>query len=118
MSFVIHCTDGQHISEQEFMSEDEGPLWLAEVKEIKDMITNINNMGEAQDRPVLCGSWLKMASKFQEKWCRGGDRQIPLNVKCAVWSVQEGIGVQRSTWSENNGMEAMMEAVMTANTTN
>ena len=111
---VCH-TDGQHVARQEFDNDKDRPRWPEEVMQIKHTIENINVEHDVDDRPPLCGSWLKMVDQFRDRWCPvGEDGKAPLDVKCVVWSAQDGLGVERTQWHNNDGWFSLLMLALVA----
>ena len=75
-----------------FNNREAGREWLAQVEEIKLHIRVINESGSREEDYQ---AWLGRVMEFRQRW---GDPLVPFDVKEAVHSVQDGLGMARTVW--------------------
>jgi hypothetical protein len=75
-----------------FSNRDVGMEWHHGVNNIKEMIAGINSQKNRKDDYV---KWLAEVRIFRQRW---GDTMVPPDIRTAVHSVEDGIGLARTDW--------------------
>ena len=80
-----------------FAGPEENDRWIAETQALKDTMENIHNDDNDDDARVpLYRAWLADVNAFAVRW--GGENWIAPDIKHAVNTVENGIGIQETTW--------------------
>ena len=101
MAFNTYCISGKWAIHLSFDSESSYAEWGQGVMEIKRRIAEINDDGNpGAARVPFYNQWLQSVEDFIRIW---GENHVPPDIKSAVNTVQEGVGVQQTVWQDPPG---------------
>ena len=91
----VMYTDYKTVLVLEFKDWEEVNEWDKGVSGIKGQIAAITDMSEEEAKP-LYEAWIESVMMFRKRW---SDGKVPGDIKSAVHSVQDGIGMMKTDWS-------------------
>ena len=96
MVWNILYTDGETTTYLSFLNRAQGERWQSHMHQIKDDMHTINKMDltDAQ-RAQLYIIWLRLAEDMRVTY---GNDAVPRDIKNAVHSVQDGLGLERTNY--------------------
>ena len=99
MAYRVLYMSGDWVIVLGFPSQQRYRVWEESVRRIKLFIEAINNDDNDDAGRVPCyNAWLSLVASFVSFW---GEDLLPPDIKHAVNSVEDGIGVQRTVWGDS-----------------
>ena len=113
MVYNVAYLSGQWAITLPFTSQQRYHLWDEGVRNIKERIETINNDDNTDAARVpLYKAWLVMVESFVRRWT---EAFLPPDIKHAVNSVENGIGVQRTVWVDPPDNHLVQAVVIVGN---